>query len=223
MRPGWGLGTVVLAVAAAIAVAGCGSPQGGGAAPARSLSTTIDGVTISPSLSPPARDPAPSPSPSRTGPAPTAPSCRLTDLQLQLRRTGEGLTHITGYLTYKNISDQPCRIHGWPVIYGVTKTGHRDRAVHVPIWGTGKNVTGLPVITLGAGQQVASAIWGSDLSVSAPRGCPPPYYHFEISLPGQPSTSTRIRARITYQRIPYFPSCGGIGTSPIATMHTSEG
>jgi Protein of unknown function (DUF4232) len=193
-------GAVVLA-AAALAVTACNAPS---STPSVSLPSATQGA--GPSSTPSVSLPTP------TAPEAATPSCTTARLQISVVHTAVAAGTVGGYLSFVNMSKEPCHLQGWPTIIGETAgTTTVSRQVRSVL--TFPDVTGVPTVTLDPGAAAVAAFAGGDNPAGSASSCPPPYRSIQVTPPGN-TQPVSLSAWIPYDNA-YLPSCAGIDVTMV--------
>lgn len=198
---------VLVAVAS---VVGCGTSSLPGAA-----GSSQSAVSAAPSMPAPST-PAPS-TPAASSPSTSAPpgpvaTCRTSQLQITLVHSGAAAGIVGGYIGFRNKTDVPCRLSGWPTLIGVQANGTTVRAKHLLSTMFGPYLKAPPEVTLDHGLAEA-AFTGSENAGPCASGTLPTYRTLRVIPPGNVE-STTITAWLGAVGT-YFPACGEISVSPV--------
>lgn len=195
------VGALVM-TACALSAAACASQQAQHASPMATASA----------------DPTPtSTAPSSTGAGATA--CTTSQLKVALTNTGALGGQAGGYLRFTNDSQTSCRITGWPVVAGLTASGHATTFRHAQstMFGAWQYAAPLPVLTLGPGDSAYAVVAADDAPAGSQATCAAPDVRLRVSAPGSQS-STEVSAWLPGART-YLPACAA--ASGASTGETS--
>lgn len=211
-------GAVVLA-AAALAVTACNGPSSTPSVslPSATIPEATPSSTANASLPSATQGAGPSSTANASLPTPTAPeaatpSCTTARLQISVVHTAVAAGTVGGYLSFVNMSKEPCHLQGWPTIIGETAgTTTVSRQVRSVL--TFPDVTGVPTVTLDPGAAAVAAFAGGDNPAGSASSCPPPYRSIQVTPPGN-TQPVSLSAWIPYDNA-YLPSCAGIDVTMV--------
>ncbi len=149
------------------------------------------------------------------------PACEGQYLQVSIAHSGAAMGQVSAILDFKNVSDLPCSLEGWPNVVGELTSGARLVAVHDNNPPIGVGQSALSQVLVPANGGVAEAqLQGSDLPPGGVGECPT----FEYLLVAAPGTRT------TWQIPAYLPGmganmpdCAGIGVTWVAPYQSYGG
>jgi hypothetical protein len=142
-------------------------------------------------------------------------------LHVWVTRTGAALGTVGGYLAFTNRA-ATCTLRGWATLTalgpGVTTTADHVHTTMFGPWvgGTGKPVTGTPLVLLRRGQTAVAAFTASDAYPEGQTRCPPSFRRLRVTPPGN-AASVEISSWIAYYGRE-LPSCTGIEESMVVTV-----
>ncbi|MDA8101690.1 MAG: DUF4232 domain-containing protein [Nitrospiraceae bacterium] len=149
------------------------------------------------------------------------PACTGQHLQVSIAHSGAAAGQVSATLDFKNVSDLPCSLEGWPSVVGEQTSGTRVVAVNsdnAPI-GVAQSAPS-PVLLPANGGVAEAQVEGSDLPPGGVGECPT----FEYLLVAAPGTRTT-------SQIPAFlagmganmPDCAGIGVTWVTPYQSYGG
>jgi uncharacterized protein DUF4232 len=148
----------------------------------------------------------------------TARTCSTGQLHVWVARSGVALGTVGGYLAFTN-RGSTCTLRGWPTLTALGP-GVSTTAVHVRttmfgpyVRGTGKPVTGTPLVLLRRGRTAVAAFTAGDNPGEGQTRCPPSFRRLRVTPPGNTS-SVEVSSWIAYYGRE-LPSCTGIEESPV--------
>jgi Protein of unknown function (DUF4232) len=149
-------------------------------------------------------------------PEPALGTCRTAQLHVWVTRTGAALGTVGGYLAFTN-RGTACTLRGWPTVTAVGP-GISATAIHVHatmfgpyVHGTGKYITGTPLVRLRQGQTGVAALTTSDAPSQGQTRCPPSFRGLRVTPPSN-TASVEISSWLAYYG-QELPSCTGIELS----------
>jgi len=173
----------------------------------------------------------PGPAASATSPAGTAMSsdspsaagvdaCVTSQLKISLTHTGALAGQAGGYLKFTNDSGTPCRMSGWPTVFGLTTAGHITRLRHMQLsmFGAWHYTAPPPVVTLQPGDSAYAIVAAANKPAGDSTRCPAPYVRLRVSPPGD-SGHVIVSAWLP-GAVSYLPACASAVGSPTAGTST---
>lgn len=196
----------LLAFAACSAPASTASEVSATSTPAASATLSAPASSVAPAT-PVASAPSGSPYPSASPLAVAAP-CTSAQVQASAVDSSAGLGTVGGWLRFLNASSEPCSLHGWPVLVGVTAAGATTVARQANALLTFPLITGVPTATLNPGDSAFAAYAGGDTPTGSTNTCPPSYRTLRVAPPGstQPVSLSAWNAWFGHD----LPACVGI-------------
>lgn len=149
------------------------------------------------------------------------PACTGQHLQVSIARSSAAAGQVSATLDFKNVSDLPCSLEGWPSVVGEQTSGTRVVAMNSdnPPIGVAQSAPS-PVLLPANGGVAEAQVEGSDLPPGGVGECPT----FEYLLVAAPGTRTT-------SQIPAFlagmganmPDCAGIGVTWVTPYQSYGG
>ena len=149
-----------------------------------------------------------------TGPPPVQ-ACSASQLSLALVGGSGEAGHIPNVILFRNTSNAPCSLFGYPGVAALDGSGHQvaqaQRTLQGAIGGFPGIQADLPTVDLAPGQEASSMVEGTDVPPGSATSCP--YYPALLVTP--PDTTVSIRLAVTAPLPQGFPGCSPIQVHPV--------
>ena len=109
--------------------------------------------------------------------------CTAGQLAVSSVVPGAGLGTVSAWLRFRNVSDRPCSLRGWPTLVGVPATGARTVARRSNIALASAGAAGMPTVRLGPGDSAFAEYLGTDTPPGTATTCPS-YRSLRVTAPG---------------------------------------
>src|SRR5258708_38826266 len=152
--------------AASVAACGSSSPAAGGKPSQPTASTSL--ATSAPATS---------------APSVQVSACRTSQLAITLARSGAATAIVGGYSGFRNLSDNPCRLSGWPTLLGMTATGTTVKAKRLLTTMFGPNIQASPRVMLDHGALAEAVFTGNEVSGPCASGPLPTFPTLRVTPP----------------------------------------
>jgi hypothetical protein len=143
--------------------------------------------------------------------------CTTSQLNVRVVKWMVGLTHTGARIAFANTGQTSCRLHGWPKLVGITRSGAAGTARHVrSTWygPYGRHAEAVSTLTLKPGQSAEAAFAGSDSPAPGENDCTTSFRYLRVTPPGPNSRPVALSAWFP-PLTRYLPACWPLEVSMV--------